>query len=120
MGLTGLKSRCPQGCIPTRSSTPVSCYIILCVCDTGFLNFIFKKIYWSIFIYSAGLVSGVQGSESVIHIHISTRFRFFFHIGHSIFERWSAFPSHHSQLHLYCSDSLAHFKVSCDDTNAPR
>ena len=34
-------------------------------------------------IYSVVLVSGVQQSESVIHIHVSTLFfRFFSHIGH--------------------------------------
>ena len=33
-------------------------------------------------IYNVVLVSGVQQSESVIHVHISTLFRFFSHIGH--------------------------------------
>ena len=33
-------------------------------------------------IYNVVLVSGVQQSESVIYVHISTLFRFFSHIGH--------------------------------------
>ena len=28
------------------------------------------------------LVLGIQQSDSVIHIHVATLFRFFFHIGH--------------------------------------
>ena len=40
---------------------------------------IFIKV---LLVYSVVFVSGVQQSESVIHIHISTLFRFFSHIGH--------------------------------------
>ena len=32
--------------------------------------------------YNVVLVSGVQQSESVMHIHISTHFKILFHIGH--------------------------------------
>ena len=41
----------------------------------------FKKFYWGELIYNVMLVSAIQQSELVIHIHIST-FRFFSHIGH--------------------------------------
>ena len=33
-------------------------------------------------LYNVVLVSAVQQSESVVHIHISTLFKFYFHIGH--------------------------------------
>ena len=42
----------------------------------------FKKIIRVWLIYNVSLVLGIQQSESVIHIHISTLFRFFSHIGH--------------------------------------
>ena len=35
---------------------------------------ILKNFYWSMLIYNVVLVSGVQQSESVIHIHISILF----------------------------------------------
>ena len=37
-------------------------------------------------IYNVVLVSGVQQSDSVIHIHISILFRFFSHIGYNKFQ----------------------------------
>ena len=50
---------------------------------TTFCFKLFKKVFIGVqLIYNVALVSSVQQSESVIHIHISLFFRFFSHIGH--------------------------------------
>ena len=55
--------------------------LCLLISDALKMSF-FKKIIRVWLIYNVSLVLGIQQSESVIHIHISTLFRFFSHIGH--------------------------------------
>ena len=47
-----------------------------------FFKLIFIGVY--LLIYNVVLVSAVQQIQSIIHIHISTLFRFYSHIGHYI------------------------------------
>jgi len=65
----------------------------------------FFNIYWSIVGFQQ---SGVQQSESVIHLHISTLF--FFHIG--IAEYWLEFPVLYGKSFLVIYFIYSHLYMS--------